>query len=128
MSQSFEKDCDNCQQKIIMSNSSGDWKPYNLANSPHNCYVKNGTKETPTSTQKQTELSKQNEQRRQQGSSENQTTTKRKGLKIKILKSFDCEDIEKQYNKFPYNIQFSTYCPVAADNRIQERMCVYYEE
>lgn len=121
----YKKICDNCKQEIRMSNESGSWKPYNLDNSIHNC--KNGTKETPTQTQKQTELSKQNEQQYQKQNG-GTTTTKRKGLKIKILKSFDSEDLERQYNGFPYHIAFSTYHPVNADNRIQERLCVYYEE
>jgi hypothetical protein len=38
----YEKECSFCHSKILMSKQSGQWKPYNLNNGPHECQKKNG--------------------------------------------------------------------------------------
>jgi hypothetical protein len=38
----YEKECTFCNNKILMSKQSGQWKPYNLNNGPHECKKKNG--------------------------------------------------------------------------------------
>jgi hypothetical protein len=42
MSKNYQKECDYCDQKIIMSDETGKWLPYNKDGSQHNCRDKNG--------------------------------------------------------------------------------------
>lgn len=37
----YNKSCDTCKKEIRMTNNSGKWKPLNLDNTSHRCFVKN---------------------------------------------------------------------------------------
>jgi hypothetical protein len=66
MSKSFEKDCDFCGNKIKLSNDLAQWRPFNLDGSAHDCQGKLRP-EPKVKEQKQTELSKSNEQKIKNG-------------------------------------------------------------
>jgi hypothetical protein len=70
MSKSFKKTCDRgCNTEIEMSNKEGAWRPFNLDGSPHECQAKLRP-EPKASEEKQTEISKQNEEKIKNGNKE----------------------------------------------------------
>jgi len=39
----YQKECIFCKQKIVMSNETGKWLPFDLNNGPHECQKKNSS-------------------------------------------------------------------------------------